>query len=258
MSVQTTPAALWTAPWPDAEAELGRTLAAAPQSTPVFFRADDVALPSRRFARMVDIFRAAAAPCCLAVVPTWLPLGLPGLRDLVPEHDSLFDLSMHGFRHVNHEAGPKKMEFGPARSPASKRRDLLRGRELLERHLGAITPLFTPPWNKCDAVTLGLLHELGFAGVSRWAGKKPPAPPGLGEVSVNVDLHTRPEPDAASARAGLLTELAAAARTGTIGVMLHHQRLNAVGADFLRLLLGMLTADARFRIVAFPELLGAD
>ena len=38
----------------------------------VFFRADDIAVPSKNFSRMMDLFLSYRIPLCLAVVPAWL------------------------------------------------------------------------------------------------------------------------------------------------------------------------------------------
>ena len=77
--------------------------------------------------------------------------------------------------------------------------------------------------------------ELGFTAVSRSAGadKKVPLPEGLPDVPVNVDLHTRTEPDPIEGLDRLVREFADAAAAGRIGVMLHHQRMNDAAFDFL-------------------------
>jgi hypothetical protein len=163
----------------------------------VYFRADDVAVPGRRFQRMMELFAARRAPLSLAMVPAWLTPGrwrqVSAAASRLPE---LWCWHQHGWRHADHEPAGKKQEFGPARPAGALRFDISRGRARLESILGRhFYPVFTPPWNRCSGDALRILTELGFAAVSRSRGAQPPAPAGLPEVAVDVDLHTRRDAD---------------------------------------------------------------
>lgn len=238
------PAMPWLQPPAEALDRLDRLLERADGRTRVFFRADDVGLPSAGFASLVETFIRHRTPLALAVVPAWLPMRQAELERQLASGGSLWFLHQHGFRHVSHEpaeSSPKKSEFGPSRPAEAKRRNIARGRDILEQRLGhRFRPMFTPPWNRCDAETLEALASLGFRAVSRSQGARPSAPPGLAELPVSVDLHTRKEPTAEAALDALLAELEQGLTSGPCGIMIHHQRMNRAALEFLDHLLAGL------------------
>ena len=205
----------------------------------VFFRADDVAVPGRKLARLVDIFNNHQVPLTLAVVPAWLTeTRWQRLVELCGRDHSLWCWIQHGWRHRNHEPQGRRSEFGPSRSFSRKRMDLQTGFQKLSRLLGnAFTPAFTPPWNRCDSETLKALKELGYQALSRNLGAQPPAPATLTEYPVSVDLHTRKEKDGESGWQNFFKELREGLGNGFCGIMIHHQRMNDAAFDFLELLL---------------------
>lgn len=261
----TTPCALWRRVPADAGARLrqalergaARCLAEHGRPPLVFFRADDVAAPSRSWDRFVALFLRWRVPLACAATPAWLtPARWERLREGVASAPALFCWHQHGRTHRNHEAAGKKMEFGPARSREAKERDLLAGRERLAAILGpAFAPWFTPPWNRCDAETLALLAEHGYAGLSRFRGARPASP--LPEAPATLDLHTRKDADAVMAWPRLLEELEASLAAGALGVMCHHQRCNAAALVWLDELLSLLAdppaARPWPRLVSLPE-----
>ncbi len=104
--------------------------------------------------------------------------------------------------------------------------DLSRGKERLQKIMGAaFSAYFTPPWNRCSAVALKVLEDLDFRGLSRSRDSQPHSHT-LEDMVINVDLHTRKEPDSRGCLAGLAAEFENSARSGSIGIMLHHQRMN--------------------------------
>lgn len=274
-------------PWrrlpPDALDRLERLLAASPPAM-LFFRADDVGVPSARFARLIALFIRQEAPLALAVVPSWLTAARwAAIQPLLAPRPDLWTLHQHGRRHVNHEpvlppassrandrpaptspapTGPdvaarpgRPCEFGPARSAQALRADLALGRRRLEGLLGpAFTPIFTPPWNRLDAAALAAVQDLGFAAVSRSLAAKPAAPAGLPDIPVGADLHTRKEPTAEAALTGFLSELSAGLAAGLCGVMIHHQRMNEAAFTFLEALLTSARAQSRLRFVSLRRL----
>jgi hypothetical protein len=246
------PSPLWQDPPRDGLKRLSiliERLAAEGVTAKIWFRADDIALPGQLYGQMLDAFRAHDAPLALAVVPTWLPMRFTAFSTQTGLDNPLWCLHQHGFRHVNHEPSGKKHEFGPTRPAEAKAKDIQRGRGLLEDRLGtAFFPMFTPPWNRCDAATLDTLRDQGFKAVSRTPGATPLPPPGLDELRVNVDLHTRKEPDAEASFAALLGELENALRNGFAGVMLHHQRMNPAALSFLNALLTGLKSSRSFTL----------
>lgn len=252
---------MWRKPSPGAAKRLDRVLQRAlvsrPEKPVVYFRADDIGIPSRSSASLLEIFAGAGVPCNLAVVPSWLtPSRLKELkrscsaRGYTPEQ---WCWHQHGRRHRNHEPKGRKSEFGPARSLEAKRRDLRLGRERLEGILGnEFNPVLTPPWNRLDQETALSLRELGFEQASRNEKSMWRQPSGLSEFPVHADLHTRKE-DSGRAWSSFFAELEYGLSKGVCGVMLHHDRMNGVAIDYLRHFLDGLAAR-RIPVVTFKQL----
>lgn len=235
--------ALWNEPFPELSASLDAVLARAPKGMRLFFRADDIAVPSKLLSAMVELFRKHETVLEMAVTPAWLRRDHAGeLLRQCPEA-ALFRFHQHGWRHVNHQQAGKKGEFGTDRVRAAKEADLRRGRDKLSSLLGdRFEPRFTPPWNRFDSETGEILRGLGYTNVSRSNGeqRKVPLPKELPDLFINSDLHTRTEPSPEAGRAALLAELDEAVRSGYCGVMLHHQRMNRHALAFLDELLAAL------------------
>lgn len=222
----------------------------------VFFRADDVAVPGANLVRLMDLFTRFRVPLCLAVVPAWLTQvrwqRLAGIGQKTP---SLWCWHQHGWRHVNHEPEGKKQEFGPGRSALKIREDLIRGKYRLQTLMGdSFSPVFTPPWNRCDQNTLDILKELNYKVVSRAQMARPPSPVGLPDFAVSVDLHTRKEGQRVSGWDGLFSEIGSALLQSPCGIMIHHQRMNEAAFDFLEIFLRILLKQRRLRLVHFMDL----
>ena len=238
MIVKTVISPCWLAPekaLAEAADRVAQALADAAPST-VFFRADDIGVPGGNCRSMLSLFRERGVPLHLAVTPAWLtPARWATLRGWAGA-DDLWCWHQHGWRHQNHQSSGKKGEFGADRTEEALRADLTKGRDKLRDILGgAFAPVFTPPWNRFDPRVGPILIELGFTAVSRSAGadKKVPLPEGLPDVPINVDLHTRTEQDPEQGLALLVREFEEAAASGTVGVMLHHQRMNHAAFAFL-------------------------
>ena len=221
---------------------------------PVFFRADDIGVPSDNFSRMMALFKKKEAPLCLAVVPAWLtPERWTAIAKLCDRGASLWCWHQHGWKHMNHEISGKKNEFGPARSEAHICADVSRGKERLQDIMGpAFSPYFTPPWNRCSPSTINILKDLGFQALSG-SRTSEPKPDSLQNIAVNVDLHTRKEPDSLSCLSGLTDEIEQAARSGCIGIMLHHQRMNEQAFTLLDNLLEIISRQPLLGPVTFKE-----
>jgi hypothetical protein len=229
---------------------------AASDPTAVFFRADDVAVPGRQFRRLMEIFTRNEVPLGLAVVPAWLtPPRWQALSGMGAARPDLWCWHQHGWRHRNHEPEGKKQEFGPFRPADALRADLERGRRRLNAIMGAaFSPLFTPPWNRCSEITLALLQEMGYDAVSRSRGSQPPAPPGLPDHAVDVDLHTDRASSAASGWQHLIDQLEKSLGRPRCGIMIHHQRMNDAAFCFLDTLLGILRQQRRLHMADIRDL----
>ncbi|OGR16192.1 MAG: hypothetical protein A2X81_08540 [Desulfobacterales bacterium GWB2_56_26] len=248
----------------DAAARIARRIEAgcerATGQPQVFFRADDIGIPSRSFAGFIALFRKHSIPLCLATVPTWLnEKHLAELRLITGTAagpSGQWCWHQHGYIHHNFELSGKKQEFGPAREPAELRKCLAQGRDRLLRLLGDdFCPVFTPPWNRCGEATLRALADLGFQAVSRSRGARPEAPAALPDFQVQADLHTRKEQSPELAFAALLNELEDSLASGRCGIMIHHQRMNARALQLLDILLGQIKNKRKLIPVHFGDLL---
>ena len=223
----------------------------------VFFRADDIGVPGRRFFRLMDTFIKNRTPLNPAVVPAWLTgPRWRVLERLAIKAPGLMCWHQHGWRHVNYQVSGKKQEFGPARSRTAIARDLLEGKKRLTQIVdSAFCPVFTPPWNRCDNRTLELLHAWQYGAVSRSLASDPAPPDGLREFSINVDLHTSRIADAQAGWHHLLRGLEGSIAQQMCGIMIHHQRMNGPAFDFLDMLLKAIGRRKRLRPVTFRELI---
>ncbi len=227
--------------------------------TPVFFRADDIGIPSLNFQKLITSFLRYKLPLCLATVPTWLTeKRLTKLQNITGKNSSQWCWHQHGYQHRNFEEKGKKQEFGPARSEYEIRRSLRQGKERLEKLLGPeFQPIFTPPWNRCSAVTIRTLAELNFKALSRSDGAEPQTITTLPDIQVNVDLHTRKEQSATIGFTNLLNELEQGVHSGHWGIMIHHQRMNSRAFDFLDILLEKISHCPSLVPVLFNDFLPA-
>lgn len=254
------PSPLYTASIQDLDTHIGHFLELAVKTADsplqLFFRADDIAIPSSNFTRMVTLFHEYEVPLCLAIVPSWLTRSrLQALRSLLGKNNPLFCLHQHGWLHRNFEHQGKKQEFGTAREKDVIKRSLAQGKERLLMLLGdEFSPCFTPPWNRCSIHALESLNELGFKVVSGSSGTPFPPTPPLHNIPVNIDLHTGKEQDQQAALCSLASQFQRAGSDGQLGIMLHHQRMNHHAFNFLETLLKQLTRSSRFNCVHFDHM----
>lgn len=223
----------------------------------IFFRADDIAIPSRRQDALLETFLRHRTPLCAAIVPTWITTGRwRRICEVIRDRHDLFSWHQHGFSHRNHQPEGKKQEFGPGLEVQRKRRQIVRGRDRLTAILGdRFLPVFTPPWNRLDQETLQILSEEGFLAISRYRGDRLASLPGLPDLACNVDLHTRRESSAREGWQALLAELELAMAGGVAGIMLHHNRMNETSFAFLGMLLALLRDRGDTRLCLYPDLL---
>lgn len=221
----------------------------------VFFRADDVAVPSNRFDRLINLFTRYKVPLAMAVVPAWLTEPRWNyMKNLLKNNMDLWCLHQHGWRHMNYENGDKKQEFGSSRTKSHKIRDIVQGKQRLESFLGEdFYPLFTPPWNRCDKDTMHALKDLQYYGVSRMR-EKASKEDILPDYSVHVDLHTRKDSDSSKVTDNLLKELQYSLPRGLCGIMIHHQKMNNEAFGFLETLFQCLMDLNGLEIVNIKDL----
>jgi len=234
--------------------------ASSSQTKPIlFFRADDVGIPSNSFHQLILSFHKHNLPLCLATVPTWLtPKRLHKFSMFMEPESSQWCWHLHGWLHRNFEVSGKKQEFGPSRNSDTISDILHKGRTRLETLLGEnFHPVFTPPWNRCSQITLTSLTNLHFKAISRSTGAHPKTPATLPDFQVNVDLHTRKEISPEHGLENLMTELERGIASGQCGIMIHHQRMNKRALHFLDLLLKIVRQDQRIDILHFNDMTGS-
>lgn len=223
----------------------------------VFFRADDIAIPSWGQHRLLQLFIRHQVPLCAAVVPTWINAARwQAICALVGSHQHLFAWHQHGWNHRNHQQAGKKQEFGTGLTAAAKERAIACGRARLVAILGDhFLPVFTPPWNRADGDTLEALRRQGFVAISRYRDARLPSLPDLPDFPANVDLHTRKEASGELGRQGLLVELEQALTSGTVGLMIHHQRMNEAAFAVLEQMLVRFKAEPGLSLRHFGGML---
>lgn len=228
----------------------------APNQPLVFFRADDIAVPSRGFQQLVECFQKHQLPLCLATVPAWLTeRRLKELRSVTGANTTQWCWHQHGRVHRNFETDGKKQEFGPTRPKSEIQASLMQGRQRLEYLLDKdFLPVFTPPWNRCGIDTLQSLVDLDYLAISRSKGAQPETIDSLPDYQVNVDLHTRKEATPQLALDNFLKEIEQGIGSGLCGIMIHHQRMNSAAVEFLDLLLGLIKNNKNLLPVTFGDL----
>jgi len=234
---------------------LRRALNDADRRVTFFFRDDDAGWRDDLLPRLLGVFDDAGAPIDLAVIPA--ALGRPVARLLSARRTST-GLHQHGFAHLNHEREGRTCEFGPARSEATQRADMERGRRRLELLLETeLDPIFTPPWNRCTEATGRALINAGFRVLSRESRAAPLALEGLEELSVDVDWFAKRRGTRLT-REQLGETLAEHARQSeTVGVMLHHAVSEAGDLRELGRLLDLLVRDSGARLARMTDLVAA-
>lgn len=208
----------------------------------LFFRDDDCGWGDDRQLLLLDIFADFDLPVDLAAIPAALDSAFAQkLSRRMVAHPERLRVHQHGYAHVNHEPDGKKCEFGPARDYRSQRSDIENGQHRLTELLGVAPDLFfTPPWNRCTAVTARCLAELGFQALSRDSHAEAFDIPGLIEIPIAVDWFAhRKKVRLSQVEWGEL--LAAKLESpDPVGIMLHHAVMDAEEMQALAQLLSLL------------------
>jgi peptidoglycan/xylan/chitin deacetylase (PgdA/CDA1 family) len=235
---------------------LRMALDAANEPVTFFFRDDDAGWADDRLLELLHVFARYGVPVDLAVIPQALDQLLARrLLACAEAHPGAIGLHQHGFAHRNHEPVGRKQEFGPSRSREQQRSDIAEGRRRLHQLLGPFAqPIFTPPWNRCTAVTISCVAELGFRALSRDARAEPPVEVDLFELPVRVDWFAKRK--GAPLGRDEVGELLArsVASDAAVGVMLHHVVMGAGERRRLNELLALVATHPRVRCRSMLEL----
>lgn len=195
--------------------------AGAPQA--FFFRDDDAGWRDDRLHAVLDCFRRREVILDVAVIPAELTPQLT--RELTARvTQGGLRLHQHGYAHRNHEPSGRKYEFGQSRDPAVAAQDIAEGQRRMHLAFGSdADPVFTPPWNRCDATVADVLVSLGFEVLSRDSTAPPFDHPALAEIPVTVDWFGHHKGGIGWNRDELGEVIARSVRCDpAVGVMLHH------------------------------------
>lgn len=224
---------------------------------PLFFRNDDVGWADDRLLPLLDLFEARSVPADLAVIPAALSDAMTQtLADRCAASDGRLRLHQHGWRHVDHENGGRKCEFGPSRAPDVQAADLHAGKERLRAVLAPfVDPIFSPPWNRCTQATADLLPAASMRVLSRNAEAAPLDTGIIAELSVAVDW------DKEMARADSAATLGRAVadaidRGNPVGIMLHHASMGTDSLAALAALLDLLAEHEHVRCLTMMDCAG--
>jgi len=229
----------------------------------VFLRDDDVGRDDRGLRPLLDLALARGVPLSLQIIPGVLSDSQTKLlyeyRHFSP---TLLELNQHGWQHSNHEQNGSKSEFGFARGFDQQFADIARGKTILEQTFAErFHAVFTPPWNRCTEDTMRALDRLGFRVLSRSRG---PADinghaekngHAFHEIPITVDLFSRRIGPGLRPVGDILGDvLRQMDERLTIGLLLHHQILEADAFAFLESLLDELVRSPAVRFHTFRSL----
>ncbi len=248
--------------WPDLERELDAWRDAGRTAT-FWWRDDDACAVTPALEHLLALRWEGSVPLALAVVPAGAQEALAQRLASEPEVAVL----QHGYAHASHAPpGEKKQELGAHRPPSRIHEELKRGRRRLEALFGRrACPVLVPPWNRLDEELTGALLDLGFGGLSLLGPRRVPAPAGLVQVDVHVDIVAwrthRGFVGTAQALEQVLDHLAAR-RAAPLhadeptGLMTHHLDHDAACWRFLAEFLRRTTAHPAARWLSAPALFG--
>jgi predicted deacetylase len=230
--------------------------ALAARDTPleIFFRNDDAGWAQEALDPLLDIFASQGHPIDLAVIPAALDdVGAQRLNTWRTDHPGI-GLHQHGYAHLNHEhEGARKCEFGPSRSHDRQIADIVSGRMRMVSMLDSCDPIFTPPWNRCSSNTAEALVKLGFKVISddgalTKGGSAAPCLP----VSFDWERHRR--------SGSLIPELAlnVSKANAPLGIMLHHETMDASARDTLAEFLALLNVGSQVHVYPMRHFLGSE
>jgi hypothetical protein len=221
-----------------------------------FFRNDDVGWSDSRLFKLLDCFERYSASIELAVIPAALtPLLASQLCTRIADAQERIGIHQHGFAHTNHESAGRKCEFGASRTADQQCMDIESGQLKLSTLLGpVVSPIFTPPWNRCTKATGECLTRLGFKVLSRDLTAPTLGLSALQELPIQIDWFAK------SKGLNLGRECIGKRIAGTVrnerpvGIMLHHQLMDADERLALAELLALIKTHPHARSCPMHEI----
>lgn len=219
----------------------------------VFFRDDDGGWADERLRELTNEFIEQDLPLDIAVIPDALSQASVDVIGALLEAGDRVAVHQHGFSHVNHQLSGRSCEFGSDRNYEQQQSDIAKGQQKLADTFGTqVTPIFTPPWNRCTSDTAVALQSLGIRQLSRIINSEP-IDKAVPEIPVAVDWLKKRKgerlntPELVNYISGLFDT-----EDEIIGVMLHHEHMDQENRDLLRQLVDTLSAS---QIVSFHSMM---
>jgi len=210
----------------------------------VFFRNDDGGWADERLKELADGFIQQDIPLDIAVIPEALSNESISLIAALLDTDGQVAIHQHGFSHVNHQLSGRSCEFGSDRNYQQQHRDIADGQKKLQSVFGSqLTPIFTPPWNRCTNDTATALKTLGFKYLSRIINSDAVGD-AIPELPVTVDWLKKRKGERLSS-----VELASYigdlfdTDDEMLGIMLHHEYMDQENRTLLHQLIDILRAS---------------
>jgi len=193
----------------------------------VFFRNDDGGWADERLRELTNEFIEQDLPLDIAVIPDALSSESVDVIAALLDAGDRVAIHQHGFSHVNHQVSGRSCEFGSDRNYEQQHRDIAAGQEKLANTFGTqVSPIFTPPWNRCTSDTAVALQSLGFQSLSRIINSEP-IDRALPEKPVAVDWLKKRKGERLNTTE-LVDYISGLFNTDeeVIGVMLHHEHMD--------------------------------
>jgi peptidoglycan/xylan/chitin deacetylase (PgdA/CDA1 family) len=226
--------------------KLRQALDAAPRPVAFFFRDDDAGWDDDRLLELLDLFARHAMPVDVAAIPDALTSRMAAeLRARIEAEPERLAVHQHGFAHRNHEPeGRRKCEFGSARGQALQQSDIEQGKRRLADLFGSrLSPIFTPPWNRCERVTGECLLRTGLRILSRDGSAAPLNLDGLFELPVTIDWFARARGVRLSLdELGARMASAVVTSPAPVGIMFHHALMDETERERSGELLALLAS----------------
>jgi len=223
----------------------------------VFFRNDDGGWADERLRELANEFIEQDLPLDIAVIPDALSQeSIDVITGLLADSNRIA-IHQHGFSHVNHQLSGRSCEFGSDRNYEQQHRDIEQGQKKLATAFGSqVTPIFTPPWNRCTSDTAVALQSLGFQQLSRIVNSEP-IEKAVPEMPVAIDWLKKRKGERLNTVQ--LTDYICSLLTTddeVIGVMLHHEHMDQENRNLLKQFIETLRASQSVSFHSMMDIAG--
>jgi len=131
----------------------------------IFIRNDDVDKLNKNLEKFLGICLKYEIPIVFGVIPKKVRKEtIKLLNRMKKNYPDLITIAQHGWSHKNYSPKPEnKYEFGPLRSYEQQKKDILKGKKVMEKNFKkGFSPIFIPPYHGYDENTLKIINEEGF------------------------------------------------------------------------------------------------